>query len=160
MAVGISSIGSTTAASYSAAAPAAGKSRQTQAQDLAQQRQLEQLKRMDAQVRAHEQAHLRAGGNLVSAAAQYSYIYGPDGKAYASGGEVRIDVSPEKDPAANISKGQRIQAAARAPVDPSPQDYSVAAQGAQLEAQGRREALQVKAEGQVPAAGSNVDTYA
>jgi hypothetical protein len=105
----------------------------------AQQRQVEQLKRIDRQVREHEQAHLRVAGNLAMGSASYSYTYGPDGKAYATGGEVRIDTSAEQQPEANIDKGQRLQAAALAPADPSPQDYQVAAVGAQLEAKGRGE---------------------
>jgi hypothetical protein len=104
-----------------------------------QQRQVAKLKEIDRAVRAHEAAHIRAGSGLVTSGASYSYTYGPDGKAYAVGGEVGIDTSSERKPQANIDKGQRIVAAALAPSDPSPQDYRVAGIGAQLEAQGRAE---------------------
>lgn len=107
-----------------------------------EQRQLDRLQRVDREVRAHEQAHVAAGQGVVTSGASFSYTYGPDGKAYATAGEVGVDTSAEKDPQANIDKGIRIQAAALAPKDPSPQDYKVAAIGSQLEAQGRADLAQ------------------
>lgn len=115
----------------------------------AEQRAVEALKAIDSTVRAHEQAHINAGRGVVTSGPNYTYTYGPDGKAYATGGEVGIDTSAEKEPEANIDKGVRIQAAALAPKDPSPQDYRVASIGSQLEARGRedlaRERLQATA---------------
>lgn len=102
-----------------------------------EQRILAELQQIDRAVRAHEQAHLQAGAGVVTSAASYTYTYGPDGRQYAVGGEVGIDTSPEAKPEANIDKGIRIQAAALAPIDPSPQDHRVASVGSQLEAQGR-----------------------
>jgi hypothetical protein len=102
----------------------------------AQQHQVEQLKQIDQHVRDHEQAHLRAAHGIVNSGPSYSYTYGPDGKAYATGGEVGIDTGAETKPQANIDKGRQIQAAALAPSDPSPQDYRVASAGAQLESRG------------------------
>lgn len=87
------------------------------------------LKETDRKVRAHEEAHIRAGGNLIRSRAQYSYETGPDNKLYAVAGEVTIDTSPvEGDPEATIRKAARIKAAALAPADPSPQDRAVAAE--------------------------------
>src|SRR5512147_909818 len=88
----------------------------------AEQRQVTRLKEIDQNVRAHEAAHMRAGHGVVTSGASYTYTYGPDGKAYAVGGEVGVDTSAEAKPQANIDKGQRIVAAALAPSDPSPQD--------------------------------------
>ena len=102
-----------------------------------QQQQVDELAQIDRQVHQHEQAHISAGGDLITGGPNYSYTYGPDGKQYATGGEVGIDTAAEKKPEANIAKGQHIQAAALAPADPSPQDYQVASIGNQLEAQGR-----------------------
>lgn len=102
-----------------------------------QQQQVEELRQIDRQVREHEAAHLRAGRGVVTSGANFSYTYGPDGKQYAVAGEVGIDTSPERKPEANIDKGIRIQVAALAPRDPSPQDQRVAAIGGQLEAKGR-----------------------
>jgi hypothetical protein len=106
-----------------------------------QQRQVAELQKIDRKVRAHEAAHLAAAGGLATSGASYSYTYGPDGKRYVTGGEVGIDTSAESKPRANIDKGQRIQRAALAPADPSPQDRQVASAGAQLEARGRSELM-------------------
>lgn len=94
-----------------------------------EQREIAKLKETDRKVRAHEEAHIRAGGNLIRSRAQYSYEKGPDDKLYAVAGEVSIDTSPvEGDPEATIRKAARIKAAALAPSDPSPQDRAVAAE--------------------------------
>jgi len=111
-----------------------------------QQRQVAELQQIDRTVRAHEQAHLSAGRGVITSAANFSYTYGPDGRQYAVGGEVGIDTSAERKPEANIDKGVRIQAAALAPKDPSPQDYRVASIGGQLEAQGRSDLALQQAE--------------
>lgn len=105
----------------------------------AEQRRVDQLERIDTEVRAHEQAHITVGRDLITSAPSYDYVYGPDGKRYAVAGEVGIDTSPEQKPQANIDKGQHIQATALAPQDPSPQDYRVAATGKALEQRGREE---------------------
>jgi hypothetical protein len=100
-----------------------------------QERVVAQLKRIDTQVRAHEGAHQSVGGNLVGAAS-FSYQTGPDGRQYAVGGDVPVDMSTDgSDPQAMIAKMQQVQAAAMAPSDPSGQDYAVAAQAAQIASQ-------------------------
>ncbi|MCB1938332.1 MAG: hypothetical protein KDE64_03935 [Rhodocyclaceae bacterium] len=101
--------------------------------------QIDQLKATDRQVRSHEAAHLAAAGNLALGAASFSTVRGPDGRMYAVGGEVSIDVSPGRTPQETIAKGEQIQRAARAPVDPSAQDMRIAAQAAQMVAQARAE---------------------
>lgn len=112
----------------------------------AAQRRVSELKRIDAEVRAHEQAHISAGRGVITSGPNYTYTYGPDGRRYAVAGEVGIDTSPEREPQANIDKGVRIQAAALAPAEPSPQDYRVAAAGQQLETRGRTELLAAQRE--------------
>ncbi|MCK5540228.1 MAG: catalase [Deltaproteobacteria bacterium] len=104
-----------------------------------EQRQVDQLKRRDAEVKAHERAHIAAGGPYVSGGASYEYERGPDNQNYAVGGEVSIDVSAENTPEATIRKMQIVKRAALAPRDPSGQDRSVAAQAAQTEARARIE---------------------
>lgn len=99
-------------------------------------RRIAELERIDSEVRAHEQAHINVGRGLITSGPDYDYVYGPDGKRYAVSGEVGIDTSPEQKPQANIDKGQHIQETALAPVDPSPQDYRVAATGKRLEERG------------------------
>jgi hypothetical protein len=101
-------------------------------------RELQELKQRDREVRQHEQAHVAAGGAYVRGGASFSYQRGPDGRQYATGGEVQIDTSPiSGDPEATIRKMQTVQRAALAPAEPSPQDRRVAADAAQAQAEAR-----------------------
>lgn len=103
--------------------------------------QVAKLKARDQQVRAHEAAHMSAGGGLVRGGASYSYQTGPDGRSYAVGGEVSLDAGPVPgDPQATRMKAMRLQAAALAPADPSPQDHAVAASAARMAAEASAEA--------------------
>ncbi len=104
------------------------------------QKQVDKLKARDQQVRAHEAAHLSAGGGVARGGAPSSYQRGPDGQNYAGGGEVAIDASPvANNPSATLAKAQQIQAAALAPADPSPQDRKVAAQASRMAAEASRQ---------------------
>lgn len=91
------------------------------------------LESSDTKVRAHEAAHVAAGAGVVTGGANFSYTKGPDGKMYATAGEVPIDTSEGKNPDETIRKARQILAAAMAPSDPSPQDYRVAATAAVME---------------------------
>ncbi len=105
-----------------------------------EQRQVEELKQRDAEVRAHEQAHMSASAGLVQGGASFSYDNGPDGKRYAVAGEVSIDASKvPDDPQANLAKAQKIRRAALAPSEPSSTDRSVAASASRMEAEARLE---------------------
>jgi len=98
--------------------------------DLTQQEveQVTKLRSRDREVRNHEQAHAAAGGSLAGAP-NLDYTTGPDGKRYATSGEVSIDSSPVTgDPQATINKLRQVQSAALAPANPSSQDRKVAAQ--------------------------------
>lgn len=89
----------------------------------------------DREVRAHEQAHARVGGQYAGQPT-YSYQKGPDGKQYAIGGAVQIDVSPiADDPDATISKMEVVKSAALAPAEPSSADRQVASLADALRAQ-------------------------
>ncbi|MCX7823196.1 MAG: hypothetical protein N2260_07130 [Syntrophobacterales bacterium] len=98
-----------------------------------ERRQVEKLKQRDQEVRTHERAHIAAGGKYVRGGASFQYERGPDGRLYAIGGEVSIDVSPvPNNPSATIKKMETVIRAALAPSQPSGQDYQVAAR-AQME---------------------------
>ncbi|WP_244148948.1 putative metalloprotease CJM1_0395 family protein [Desulfonatronum thioautotrophicum] len=108
---------------------------------------LEQLRQRDAEVRAHEQAHVAAGGQYVTSGASYTYETGPDGRQYAVGGEVSIDTSPVPgNPEQTEQKAQTIRRAALAPASPSAQDVKVATSAAQMEAEARTERIQKEQE--------------
>jgi hypothetical protein len=96
------------------------------------------LEARDSEVRAHEAAHMAAGGG-VAGGTSYDYQIGPDGKAYAVGGEVPIDISPENTPKATEAKMQKVRAAALAPANPSPQDIKVAATASMIEMKAKME---------------------
>jgi hypothetical protein len=108
--------------------------------DKKQEQAVSELQSRDREVRAHEQAHIAAGGNLVRGGATFSYETGPDGKRYAIGGEVNIDTSPvQDDPSATIRKAYRVRAAALAPASPSGQDQAVASAAMSMAAQAQME---------------------
>jgi hypothetical protein len=100
--------------------------------------QLKKLKSRDTEVRNHENAHQSAGGQFAGSPS-YNYQTGPDGRRYAIGGEVSIDVSPEKDPAATIAKMESVRRAATAPAEPSPQDFKVAAAAQRMMTEAQRD---------------------
>lgn len=118
----------------------------------AEEREVKALKEIDARVKAHEQAHIAAGGSLVRGGASFTYKKGPDGRDYAVAGEVKIDASPDpNNPEATIRKMQQVKRAALAPVDPSPQDRKVAIEATQIENQAFMELAQQR---------KNLDKYA
>lgn len=111
----------------------------------AEEREVKALKEIDARVKAHEQAHIAAGGSLVRGGASFTYKKGPDGRDYAVAGEVKIDASPDpNNPEATIRKMQQVKRAALAPADPSPQDRKVAMEATQIENQASMELAQQK----------------
>ncbi len=107
-----------------------------------EQQEIESLQARDREVRAHEQAHKATAGKFARGGATFEYETGPDGRRYASGGEVSIDTSviPD-DPEATIQKMRTIQRAALAPSDPSSQDQKVATEAAQKAAEAQAEIL-------------------
>ena len=111
------------------------------------QRQLRELKRRDAEVRAHERAHMAAGGAYVTGGAEYVYQKGPDGRQYAIGGHVSIDASPVPgDPEATAEKARQVRGATLAPGEPSGQDRQVAARAAAQETKAERDRQKEEAE--------------
>ena len=104
-----------------------------------EQEEIAKLRDRDHEVRAHEQAHKAAAG-AHAGAIHYDYQTGPDGKRYAVGGHVPIDVSPvPDDPQATIQKMDQIRRAALAPAEPSAADRQVAATAARQRAEAQVE---------------------
>ena len=90
------------------------------------ERVLEKFKRVDAQVRSHEQVHATIGQTTTPIS--YNYQQGPDGKMYAVGGNVRFDTSIPDDPKAAAFKLDQIAKAASAPTGLSGADTMIANQ--------------------------------
>ncbi|WP_210396860.1 putative metalloprotease CJM1_0395 family protein [Motiliproteus sediminis] len=108
--------------------------------------QVRELAARDREVRNHEAAHAAAGGGLAGSPT-YSFTRGPDGRLYATGGEVSIDTSAVAgDPQATIDKARTVIQAATAPANPSPQDLRAAAQARALLADAQAELAQMRAE--------------
>jgi hypothetical protein len=124
-----------------------------------QQKQIRELERIDKEVRAHEQAHLSAGGGLVRGGVSFTYTQGPDGKQYATGGEVNIDTSKEDTPSKTIAKMQQVIAAAMAPADPSSQDYAVASAANKVISESRMQEAKEKAEENNQKTSESENTY-
>ena len=110
---------------------------------MEEQRIVTELQAADTNVRAHEAAHMAAGGGLTSPAS-YTYERGPDNKMYAVAGEVGISTGEGNTPQESLNKAQTIRRAALAPADPSPQDLKVAAQAASMEMSARAQIMQEK----------------
>ncbi len=108
--------------------------------------ELRELKQRDAQVRAHENAHLRTLGPYRTGGASFQFETGADGRRYAISGEVPVDVSAERTPEETIRKAQTVRRAALAPADPSSADRGVAADAAKLEREARAEIAREKQE--------------
>ncbi len=113
-----------------------------------EQKEVRELKKRDTEVRRHEQAHLAVAGRYANGGAQFEFTTGPDGRQYATGGEVSISVSEERTPETTITKAQIVRRAALAPAEPSPQDRSVAAQASKMEMSARRELAKARLEEQ------------
>ena len=115
----------------------------------AEQMELRELKQRDQEVKAHERAHIAAGGSHVQGGARFSYRLGPDGNRYAVGGEVSIDTaSVPQDPEATLRKAEAIRKAALAPAQPSAQDRAVAAEAARMAAEAQQDILEAELEAQ------------
>lgn len=107
-----------------------------------------QLKARDAEVRAHEQAHLSALGG-EGGSVNYQYTTGPDGRRYVTGGEVPISIGEATGgPEATIAKAQTIARAATAPAQPSSADHAARGKALQLEAKARQELREQEEDGE------------
>jgi len=112
----------------------ANSSEKKQEQEV--QREAAKLQQVEREVVAHEQAHMSAGAHLAGAA-RYQYTKGPDGKNYATGGEVSIKIPEGKTPEETIQLMDQVIRAALAPANPSSQDLAVASRASMKQIQAR-----------------------
>lgn len=105
-------------------------------------REVEELQRRDLEVKAHERAHLSAAGQYARGGMKLSYTTGPDGRRYATDGEVGIDLSDGSSPEVTVAKMQAVKRAALAPANPSGADRAVAAAASQREQAARLEIVE------------------
>lgn len=102
-------------------------------------RQVQQLKQRDTEVRTHEQAHLSTAGQYAAGGPSFSYQTGPNGKRYAVGGSVPIDMKEASTPAATMMKMRTVKRAALAPANPSAADRQIAARASMQEMKAMQE---------------------
>lgn len=108
---------------------------------------VERLRKRDAEVRRHEQAHLVTAGQYALGAPSYSYQVGPNGQRYAVGGEVQVDLSPvQGDAEATLRKARQLQQAALAPSEPSATDRQVAMMASRMAQEAQQELAEEKIE--------------
>ncbi len=107
--------------------------------------EIAELRRLDADVRAHEAAHVRAGGALAGPP-RFQYQLGPDGKMYAVGGEVNISIPRGRTPEETLRIMNTVKAAATAVGDPSPADRRVASYAARRIQQAMQEVRKMQQE--------------
>jgi hypothetical protein len=105
------------------------------------------LRKRDQEVRLHEQAHLLAAGPYAQGGPRFTYQIGPDGKRYAVGGEVPVDVNAVPgDPQATIQKAATIRRAALAPAHPSGADLAIATKATTMMVQAQQELMEATSE--------------
>ena len=112
------------------------------------QAEVQKLQARDREVRAHEQAHVAAGGQYVRGGISYEYQQGPDGRRYAVGGHVNIDVSEAGTPEETVQKMRQVRRAALAPAEPSGADRAVASEASKKEQQAQAEINKERVDGQ------------
>lgn len=114
--------------------------------------EVQKLRQRDTEVKTHEQAHLASAGQYAAGGPSFSYEVGPDGKRYAVGGEVPIDISKESTPGETLVKMQIVARAALAPLNPSAADRRIATRAATISAQARQE---IQLEARTPSSSPN-----
>jgi hypothetical protein len=99
-----------------------------------------ELQAIDSKVKAHELAHMAALGSAAASGIHYTYSRGPDGRMYATGGSIKVDLDPVPgNPEATIRKARQVRRAALAPGDPSAADMKMAARAYRVEQDAKQE---------------------
>lgn len=111
-----------------------------------EEQEVAKLKSRDAEVKAHEQAHISAAAGINASAPTYNYQTGPDGEKYAVEGEVNISFAGGTDPEENIANAEAMKAAALAPAQPSGQDLAVARKAEQMIEDAKQQLAEEKSE--------------
>lgn len=113
------------------------KKEETDAPESKEQKVIDELKRRDKEVRAHEAVHGSDPRLVKIGAAQFDYTIGPDGKAYATGGRVTLSTGNSRTPEEALSKAEALKKAAMAPGEPSSKDFQALNSAAAMEFEAR-----------------------
>ncbi|MFH0882136.1 MAG: putative metalloprotease CJM1_0395 family protein [bacterium] len=104
-----------------------------------EQKEVDELKNREQEVRQHEMAHKSAAGQLAVGGPNYTYETGPDGKQYATSGEVKIAVGSGQTPEEKLHNAQQAARAALAPSEPSGEDRQIAAEAQRVAMEAQQE---------------------
>ena len=121
------------------------KTNPTQKLSVEEQQLVVKLQERDTEVRGHEAAHQAAGGGMTGGAS-YTYQQGPDGQAYAIGGEVSISTKGASTPQEAIANARQVIAAAMAPGSPSGQDFAVASSARMMQIKAEQQLTKEKSQ--------------
>lgn len=118
------------------------------------------LQAASVHVKAHERIHVAIAGPYAESAPRYSYAAGPDGRLYAVGGSVKVDLRPlPGDPEGTLRKAQALMRAAVGTGSPSAADLRVAAEAYRMAMAARRE-IEAERAGRFESPGSRVNVLA
>jgi len=101
--------------------------------DISIKNEIAQLEIREKMVINHEKMHMSVGGSLASNPT-YTYVTGPDGKKYVSGGQVDMKMPSGGSLDALLHGLKKIKSAATAVGNPSGADINTAATAAAIEA--------------------------
>ncbi len=116
------------------------KSTNDQKLSKVEQKEVEELERIDSQVRRHELTQKAIAGSYAKESVSFDYVTGPDGKKYAKEGHIKIDTRPiPNNPEATIRKARAIRSVGLTSTNTSSQNRSVSAEIAKIEREARME---------------------
>jgi len=87
------------------------------------QKTIDRLKSRDREVRLHEMSHSTNPDLIKIGPSHFDYTIGPDGKAYATGGNVILSTGNSRTPEEALSKARALKQASMAPGEPSSMDF-------------------------------------
>ncbi len=96
-------------------------------------RALQKLKNRDQEVRQHEAQHSRNLETIPIGGPQYTYTIGPDGKVYATGGQVIVATGTSSDPETALRKARALKSTALSTGEPSSTDMAAAVSAREME---------------------------
>lgn len=104
----------------------------TSLDDVSVAKEIKRLEQWEAHVISHEKMHLLSSSGLAGSPS-YTYTYGPDGKKYIQGGEVKFYLPAGLSLESGKAAVAKLKAAASAPSDPSPSDQRAFAMASAIE---------------------------
>jgi hypothetical protein len=112
-----------------------------------EQKIISRLKERDREVRVHEMSHGANPEIIKIGSAQLDYTIGPDGKAYAVGGQQTVSTGSARNPEGALLKAEALKKAAVAPGESSPLD---------LQALNAAKAMEIEAANQIYLSNKNI----